>query len=742
LLFSGLLYGALFLIVRRADRILKKQHLEIQGSEQRVKAKNTALETQIAQRERAEEALREAHAMLEQRVRDRTAALETEIAERRQAEDARRASEKRFAGILEIAPEAVISVDEDQRIRLFNRGAEAIFGYAAEEILGQPLGVLLPTRLREVHQEHFEEFMSEPDASRLKDARGELRGLRRNGREFPLEASISKLDLGEERVLTVMLRDITERKRIQEALRTSEALLKTIAANIPGTIYRRVLHGDGRVTFPYISPSVAEILGLEPGRVVSQPEQLINSIHPHDRAKWRDAIGESASRLEPYDLEYRHITKPHGIKWLRSISRPRRLDGGEVIWDGITLDVTEMKRAEVAQRESEARAATAERLLLDAIECISEGFVLYDSDDRLVLCNRKWMELYGYSESEVGPGIRYEDLVRMDVELGAIVADESGGEDYIRQRIEYRRRFEGSFDVHLADGRWITIRERRTSGGGIVGIQTDITERKQAEQAILAAKEEAELANRAKSEFLTNISHELRTPLNAIIGFSEIIKNEIIGPIRILGYRDYAVDIHDSGQHLLKLLNDILDMSKIQAGKGELHEAALDVTETIRSCVTLMSGRANGAGLTIELDIPETLPALYADGRKLKQILVNLLSNAVKFSPDGGAITVRSWVRRSEGCFIEVSDPGIGIAPADIPNALAPFRQIENQLSRKYEGTGLGLPLCRSFMDMHDGSLDLQSEVGTGTKVTIRFPARRIVDLPQDKAISAEKKSA
>jgi PAS domain S-box-containing protein len=400
--------------------------------------------------------------------------------------------------------------------------------------------------------------------------------------------------------------------------------------------------------------------------------------------------------------------------------------------------IAERKRADKALRRSEARAKAAEQLLSDAIESISDGFVLYDSEDRLVLCNRKWLDLYGYSESRVRPGILYEDLVRLDVDLGAIADEGAGGEDYIRQRIEYRRRFEGSFDVHLADGRWITIRERRTLDGGIVGVQTDITERKQVEDSMLAAKQEAELANRAKSEFLANISYELRTPLNAIIGFAEIIKNEILGAIGISGYREYAEDIHDSGQHLLKLINDILDMSKVQAGKDELREGTLDVTETIRSCVTLMSGRAHGAGLAIELDVPDILPPLYADGRKLKQILINLLSNAVKFSPGGGAITVRSRVDRNEGCFIEVSDPGIGIAPEDIPTALASFGQIANQTNRKYEGTGLGLPLCKAFIEMHDGSLELRSELGAGTRVTIRFPARRIVSLPEEDAASGE----
>ena len=259
-------------------------------------------------------------------------------------------------------------------------------------------------------------------------------------------------------------------------------------------------------------------------------------------------------------------------------------------------------------------------------------------------------------------------------------------------------------------------------------LSSEIAERKLAEQAMFVAKEEADLANRAKSEFLANVSHELRTPLNAIIGFSEIIKNQMLGPVGSLKYRDYATDILNAGQHLLEIINDILDLSKIEAGAAELRESVVEVPALINSCLTLLGERLRSGELTLVRDIPARLPGLNADQQMLKQILINLLSNAVKFTPANGTITIRTWVRPGDGYIFQIADTGIGMAIEDIPKALTRFEQVDCQLSRRYEGTGLGLPLTKSLVELHGGSFDLQSELGAGTTVTIRFPAERIVE--------------
>ncbi len=241
--------------------------------------------------------------------------------------------------------------------------------------------------------------------------------------------------------------------------------------------------------------------------------------------------------------------------------------------------------------------------------------------------------------------------------------------------------------------------------------------------AFQIARDQAESANRAKSEFLAAMSHELRTPLNAIIGFSEIIKNQTFGPIGSTKYCNYGEDIYESGQHLLDLINDILDLSKVESGTEELYEEDIKVSDLLQSALRLVKHRTEGQ---LELDIRGDLPLLYADERKLKQILVNLLANAIKFTDPAGKIVLGVWCRPDSGFVFQVIDTGIGIAPGDIPKALSRFGQVDGHLNRQYEGTGLGLPLSKALVEMHGGSLDLQSEVGIGTTVTVRLPAQRI----------------
>ena len=261
---------------------------------------------------------------------------------------------------------------------------------------------------------------------------------------------------------------------------------------------------------------------------------------------------------------------------------------------------------------------------------------------------------------------------------------------------------------------------------GFRGSARDVTELVRRERDLIAAKEEAEIASRSKSVFLANTSHELRTPLNAIIGFSEIMRDEIFGPIGSPQYKEYLADVLDSAQHLLKLINEILDLAKAEAGKLELVEEEVDVGATIRAAVRLMRERAQRGGLEIGVAIDPELPTAYADERKLKQILLNLLSNAVKFTPPGGNIEVSAAVDLSGDLVLAVRDSGVGIAEANIGVALAAFGQIEGSFSRKHAGTGLGLPLSRAMAELHGGALSIESTVGCGTTVRVRLPAERL----------------
>ncbi|MGB4100917.1 MAG: ATP-binding protein [Alphaproteobacteria bacterium] len=258
----------------------------------------------------------------------------------------------------------------------------------------------------------------------------------------------------------------------------------------------------------------------------------------------------------------------------------------------------------------------------------------------------------------------------------------------------------------------------------------DVTRRRLTERALIAAKEQADFANRSKSEFLANMSHELRTPLNAIIGFSEIIKNQMLGPEGVTQYVEYAKDIYDSGELLLSLINDILDMSKIEAGKRALSETTFDIGRVIQSCVRLVAGRAKAGRLQLTIQIPKDLPPLRAEERAIKQVLTNLMTNAIKFTPEEGEVRVSAKIDTFGHLCIAIADTGIGIAAEDIPMALAPFGQIESSLSRTTQGTGLGLPLTKALIELHGGELQIESAVGRGTTAMVVLPADRVILRP------------
>jgi signal transduction histidine kinase len=247
------------------------------------------------------------------------------------------------------------------------------------------------------------------------------------------------------------------------------------------------------------------------------------------------------------------------------------------------------------------------------------------------------------------------------------------------------------------------------------------------ERELQKAQQDAQAANRTKSQFLANMSHELRTPLNAIIGFSEIISKDLLqlgGPPE---YRDYAIDINGSGQNLLQIINDILDMSKIDAGKLELREEVFDIAPALAHCIRMIGGRAHEAQVLIANDLPADLPRLKADPVRFKQIVLNLLSNAVKFTLGRGSVRIAAELGSDGSLSLIVSDSGIGMSADEVMIAMQPFRQIDSDLARKHEGTGLGLPLTKALVDLHGGDLRIQSEKGRGTDIAVVFPPDRVV---------------
>jgi two-component system cell cycle sensor histidine kinase PleC len=279
----------------------------------------------------------------------------------------------------------------------------------------------------------------------------------------------------------------------------------------------------------------------------------------------------------------------------------------------------------------------------------------------------------------------------------------------------------GRWLYRRADGRLLSVRRLPIGDEGYMAICSDLTAQKQHEDELVKAWEQAVIANRSKSEFLANVSHELRTPLNAIIGFSEVVERELFGPLGNERYVSYVRDIRNSGEHLLSLINDILDLSKIEAGRFQLRMEEVDCNEIAHSVARLIRPRTVEHGLTMKIDLPERPVVLNADKRAVKQVLINLLSNAVKFTPENGTVTLasRAW---HDGVEFTVSDTGIGIEEKDMHVALAPFGQIDSQFTRKYEGTGLGLPIVKGIVELHGGTLEITSEPSQGTSVIVRFP--------------------
>lgn len=293
---------------------------------------------------------------------------------------------------------------------------------------------------------------------------------------------------------------------------------------------------------------------------------------------------------------------------------------------------------------------------------------------------------------------------------GALFVCADQTEDHVRETGLKRR-------LSTVRAREAAIRER---GSSLIEITEQLTE----------AHDAALTANRSKSQFFANMSHELRSPLNAIIGFSEILQKELFGPIGQEQYREYVHDIRESAEHLLHIINDILDLSKIEAGKFELREADVDLVDLIESGARLIEHRAEQGEVELSFDLPKELPQLYADERKIKQILINLLSNAVKFTPPGGGVMISASVAGSGGIEIAVSDTGIGISKEHLATAFAVFGQVDGDHDKSVDGTGLGLPLSRSLAEMHDATLELESEPGLGTTAILRFPASRTLAAP------------
>jgi two-component system cell cycle sensor histidine kinase PleC len=492
----------------------------------------------------------------------------------------------------------------------------------------------------------------------------------------------------------------------------------------------------------YWSDSMYELLGYERRDEFLSFGQVNAMVHPEDTDLYGLADQLAASHTLAVDHDFRIRSASGDWVWLRAraelIDDP---DDGSQHLIGIAVDITE-------QRGLVERSATADMRLRDAIDAISEAFVLWDADNRLVVCNSKFQQLHDLSSDAVVPGQTYAEIMRL------------GRPPVVQHQLMREERQDAgsrTFEAQLADGRWLQINERRTKDGGYVSVGTDITALKRHEEKLLDSerrliatvsdlkksrqtletqaqqladlaeryldqKAQAESANRAKSEFLANMSHELRTPLNAIIGFAEVMEGGMFGPIGCDKYAEYCRDIRSSGHYLLSVINDILDMSRIEAGRIDLTRKPVALDEVVARATKLVSELARSKDLSLIVD---GLPGLTipADERALQQIIVNLLQNAVKFTGAGGTVALRAR-RAATGVNIYVEDTGIGIPKEALGKLGRPFEQVETEFNKTYKGSGLGLAIARSLSELHGGSLRIRSQEGVGTIVMVHLPMK------------------
>jgi len=498
------------------------------------------------------------------------------------------------------------------------------------------------------------------------------------------------------------------------ALRHQDAFMRRVVNNT----FDGLLTIDGMGTIRSFNPAAQRIFDHSPEEIIGQNFSALLT----GTAGFGDGSGATTALLSAVGRSgsSRGIMgrRRDGTAFPMDLAVTEMQEGGAAVYISLVRDIS-------ARAAAESMAAQAQQQLVDALESISEAFVLYDAQDRILLFNQKFRELHGPCANLIVVGARFDDVARAVAAQGLIPEAAGRIQEWVRERVLQHANPTGSFDMELGDGRWLRVAERRTRDGGIVGTMAEITEEKRRERELRRARDGAELANRSKSEFLANMSHELRTPLNAIIGFSELMKNEVLGTIAIPAYAGYVRDIHDSANHLLNIINDILDLSRIEAGKLKLFETAVDLGGAAQGTARLVTERAADSGVRVTTEIEKDLPTLWGDERLVKQILINLLANAVKFTPRGGSVAVRAFKDPEGRLSLSVADTGIGIAESDLARVMEPFGQADGSLRRRYEGTGLGLPLVRSFVELHGAKFDLKSQVGSGTTATVLFPVER-----------------
>ena len=507
---------------------------------------------------------------------------------------------------------------------------------------------------------------------------------------------------------------INERENLNFVLRQSENEHRLIIDAVSDIIFE--VTDEGEIVF--LNAAWTTITGFDTNQFLGK--EFFSVLHPQDQELHRREFDlmlrgqrqniRALTRIIAENTQYRTVEM--------TLSLIRQESEKDLRVVGTFTDIEERRRAEKALSEAEKKYRTI-------VENAAGGIFQLTPEGLYLSANPALARILGYESPE--------DILRFVHNANDDVYGDAAA------RIEFNRLLEDKgevlgheTEVIRGDGQriWVneSIRTVKDDSGHVLyyeGSMEDITERKSAAIDLASAKLHSDLANRAKSEFLANMSHELRTPLNSIIGFSEIIKDEVFGPLEQRQYWEYAKDIHESGSRLLTIINEILDISKIEAGERQLNEGTVDLDKVVSSCVALMSEKITNGKLTVKQECAEA-PTLVAEELSIKQIIMNLLSNAIKFTPENGSVTIAVKVSHDGQMILSFTDTGIGLEEDEIQKALSPFGQVDTKHSRSGSGTGLGLTLVKSLTEIHGGELEMLSEKGIGTTVNVIFPAQRV----------------
>lgn len=611
--------------------------------------------------------------------------------------------------MLEGSSAAIVIVTPQWELLDFNDPWSDFLGYEREELMGiSPIELTHPDDRNSSSEKINQLISGEEEQYRI-----EKRYVRKNGDIVwgDLSAKAVRDGQGELEMIVATIVDVTNYKRIQTELanRIRELDFQKFAVDQHAIVSTADI--EGKIT--YANDQFCEISGFSREELIGENHRIVKS-DEHPPAFFQE-LWQTISSGTVWQGEIKNNKKNGGFYWTQATIVPfLRRNGKPFQYISIRTDITHRKEAEALHEKSESKFRAVTQSNQDAIISI-------DRNGSIFQWNQGAENIFGFSPDEIvgrSVSILVPERYQAAHEIGMNRYMETGKmhAEAPTIRIEAVRKDKSEFPIELSLSGWVVDGERF-----VTSIIRDISERKKAEDDLIAAKREAEEANRAKSRFLANMSHELRTPLNAIIGFSEVMIQEIFGPIEQRKYIGYAKDIHGSGKHLLSLISEILDMSKIEAREFSVHPQNLEIMDCIDEAMVFLKIQASNADVSVHIDIPVNLPLVHADVQATKQILINVLANAIKFTPKDGSVTVRA-TDGGDFLLVDVIDTGAGMAPEEIERAFLPFVQVEREKNLHHEGTGLGLPLSKNFAELQGGNLFLKSEKGKGTTATITLP--------------------